>query len=118
MAKIITAFGDRQIARQIAGALEASGLSVFRVCVTGNEVMRAFNQCNDGILVCGTSFADRTVDSLCEDLGERALVERAKKKLMDEQHITEDQAHRLLQSESMRHGIKMTESARLVLGED
>ena len=173
MAKIITAFGDRQIARQIAGALEASGLSVFRVCVTGNEVMRAFNQCNDGILVCGTSFADRTVDSLCEDLGERALVlvvgkperlnnceypalfrlaspfsrseliasvnmlvqlhaqrlprrsgedralvERAKKKLMDEQHITEDQAHRLLQSESMRRGIKMTESARLVLGED
>ena len=74
MAKIITAFRDRQTARQIAAALEASGLSVFRVCATGNEVMRAFNQCSDGILVCGTAFADRTVDSLCEDLGERALV--------------------------------------------
>ena len=172
MAKIITAFRDRQTARQIAAALEASGLSVFRVCATGNEVMRAFNQCSDGILVCGTAFADRTVDSLCEDLGERALVlavgrpenldnceypalfrltspfsrseliasvnmlvqlhgqrlprrsgeerelvERAKRKLMDEQHLTEDQAHRLLQSESMRHGFKMTESARRVLGE-
>ena len=167
MAKIITAFRDRQTARQIAAALEASGLSVFRVCATGNEVMRAFNQCSDGILVCGTAFADRTVDSLCEDLGERALVlavenldncecpalfrltspfsrseliasvnmlvqlhaqrlprrsgeerdlvERAKKKLMDEQHLTEEQAHRLLQSESMRHGVKMTESARRVL---
>lgn len=172
MAKIITAFRDRQTARQIAAALEASGLSVFRVCATGNEVMRAFNQCSDGILICGTAFADRTVDSLCEDLGERALVlavgrpehldnceypalfrlaspfsrseliasvnmlaqlhaqrlprrsgeeralvERAKQKLMDEQHITEEQAHRLLQSESMRRGVKMTESARRVLGE-
>ena len=48
---------------------------------------------------------------------ERDLVERAKKKLMDERHLTEEQAHRLLQSESMRHGVKMTESARRVLGE-
>ena len=172
MAKIITAFRDRQTARQIADALEASGLSVFRVCATGNEVMRAFNLCSDGILVAGTAFADRTLDSLCEDLGERALVlavgrperldfceapalfrlsspfsrgeliasvnmlvqlhsqrlprrsgedreivERAKKKLMEESGLTEDQAHRYLQSESMRRGVKMTESARRVLDE-
>ncbi len=170
MAKIITAFREKQTAHQIAAALEASGLSVFRVCVTGNEVVRAFNQCSDGILVCGTAFVDRTADSLCEDLGERALmlvvgrperlslcenpalfrlaspftrseliasvnmlvqlhaqrlprrsgeerdlVERAKKKLMKERQLTEEQAHRLLQSESMRHGVKMTESARRVL---
>ena len=48
---------------------------------------------------------------------DRELVERAKRKLMDERQLTEDQAHRLLQSESMRHGVKMTESARRVLGE-
>ena len=172
MAKIITAFRDRQTARQIATALEASGLSVFRVCATGNEVMRAFSLCQDGILVCGARFPDRTADQLAEDLGPRAvilaadrperlemcehpaiaklampfslselvnaveervaahdarmprrneadreIVERAKQKLMREHGLTETEAHRKMQKQSMQYGIKMADCARILLGE-
>ena len=51
MAKIIVAFPDRELNRKIAEALETSGYEVFRTCMTGNEVMRAFNQCQDGIQI-------------------------------------------------------------------
>lgn len=74
MAKLIVAFRDRQLTRRISHALETEGLEVFRACCTGNEVMRAFNICQDGILVCGTHFADRTVDTLAWDLGKRVLI--------------------------------------------
>ena len=74
MAKMMVAFADRQIACQVAQGLEAAGLEVFRTCVTGNEVMRAFNLCEDGVLICGTRFPDRTADQLAWDLGGRALI--------------------------------------------
>lgn len=74
MAKIIVAFADPGKCAQIASALESSGLQVFRICATGSEVMRAFDACHDGILVCGARLPDRTLDELADDLGERALV--------------------------------------------
>lgn len=74
MAKIMVAFADKQIARQIAQGLETAGIEVFRACATGSEVMRAFNLCGDGVLICGTRFPDRTADQLAYDLGERALI--------------------------------------------
>lgn len=74
MAKIIVAFADPKKCEQIAAVLEASGTQVFRNCTSGSDVMRAFDACHDGILVCGTRFRDRTVDELCYDLGEQALV--------------------------------------------
>ena len=74
MAKIIVAFADPRKCEQIASVLEASGLRVFRSCATGSEVMRAFDACHDGILVCGTRFPDRTADELAYDLGEQVLM--------------------------------------------
>lgn len=74
MAKIIVAFHDRERREQISALLESAGLSVLRTCATGAEVMRAFSSCQDGILVCGFRFPDRTLNDLCDDLGGRALV--------------------------------------------
>ena len=74
MAKIIVAFAEEQQCAKIAGALEESGLSILRRCSSGAEVMRALNLCEDAVLVCGTKFADRTADSLAEDMGDQALM--------------------------------------------
>ena len=74
MAKIIVAFPDKQINRNITDMLEHAGLEVFRTCMTGNEVMRAFNQCQDGILITAVRFPDRTSDAIAYDLGSRALI--------------------------------------------
>ena len=170
MAKMMVAFADKQTARQIAQGLEAAGLPVFRTCATGNEVMRAFNLCEDGVLVCGTRFPDRTADQLAYDLGTRALllavgkaeqlencehpalyklqapfsmrelaasvqmllqmhqkllphrmgddkalIDRAKAALMRENGLTEPEAHKLLQKESMRSGETMLRCAQRIL---
>ncbi len=170
MAKIIVAFAQKAVARQAASLLDAAGFPVFRTCATGNEVMRAFNLCQDGILVCGTHFVDRTANDIAYDLDgralilavgkadqlaacdhpdlftlcapfskgeltssvsmlvqlhykrlpcrpkeEKALIEKAKEKLMREQGLTEEQAHRLLQQQSMRLGVKLAREARRIL---
>ena len=46
---------------------------------------------------------------------ERALVEQAKALLMDRNEMTEEQAHRFLQKKSMNSGVKLAETARMVL---
>ena len=74
MAKIIVGFSNRTAVAKISAALERNGFDVFRQCVTGNEVMRAFSQCQDGILVCGTRFPDRTADQIAMDLDTRAMM--------------------------------------------
>ena len=47
---------------------------------------------------------------------ENQLVAQAKALLMDRHGMTEAQAHRFLQKESMDHGSKLAETARIVLG--
>ena len=49
---------------------------------------------------------------------ERALVERAKRRLMDERGLSEAQAHQALQKLSMKLGIRMAESARRLIEGD
>ena len=46
---------------------------------------------------------------------EKALIDRAKRKLMREQGISEPEAHRQMQRYAMRQGIKMTEYATRLL---
>ena len=46
---------------------------------------------------------------------EEILLGRAKEKLMAAKGLSEAQAHRFLQKQSMDHGVKMTEMARRVL---
>ena len=74
MAKVIVGFSNREALQKFTRVLERSGFDVFRSCLTGNEVMRAFSLCQDGILVCGTRFPDRTADQIAGDLNERAMV--------------------------------------------
>lgn len=74
MAKIIVAFGDERKRMQIAGALEDSGIEVFRRCATGSEALRTLNVCHDGVLVCGTKLPDRTADELADDIDSAALM--------------------------------------------
>ena len=47
---------------------------------------------------------------------DKQLVEQAKAVLMDRHGMTEEEAHRFLQKESMDHGAKLAETARIVLG--
>lgn len=46
---------------------------------------------------------------------EKRLVSQAKAVLMDRHGMTEERAHRFLQKQSMDHGVKLTDTARLVL---
>ena len=46
---------------------------------------------------------------------DRALVEDAKRLLMNQYEISEPEAHRRMQQYAMRHGIKMTEYAAILL---
>lgn len=48
---------------------------------------------------------------------EREQIRAAKLLLMDRYGMTEDQAHRFLQKKSMDAGVKLAQTARLVLGE-
>ncbi len=170
MARIIVGFSNRQAVAKISTVLERNGFNVFRQCVTGNEVMRAFSQCHDGILVCGARFPDRTADQIAMDLSEMAMVlivdrpehlelcentdaarlimpftanelinaveslvrehdmrmprrdeaqraeiEKAKAILMRESHLSEGEAHRLLQRKSMSMNLRMIDYARMII---
>ena len=46
---------------------------------------------------------------------EKELVEQAKQLLMKQLHITEPEAHHLMQKQAMDHGIKMTEYAEKIV---
>lgn len=48
---------------------------------------------------------------------EQELVERAKAVLMDRHGMTEEQAHRFLQKQSMDNGARLTDTAKLVLAD-
>ena len=74
MAKIIIGFADLRVGSKLASELKAAGHQVLRVCTSANEILRAFADCDDGILVCGCRFEDRTVQELADDLGEQALM--------------------------------------------
>lgn len=74
MAKIIMGFSNRQALEKLSVPLERSGFNVLRKCLTGNEIMRAFSMCPDGILICGARFQDRTADQIAADLDERAMM--------------------------------------------
>lgn len=48
---------------------------------------------------------------------EEALLNRAKERLMSARGLTEAQAHRWLQKQSMDNGVRMAETARRILDE-
>ena len=170
MAKIVVAFRDRSAGETIASMLKESGYEVIRICTSADEVRRAFQLIQDGILISGYRLTDRTLDQVLLDLDEgievlciakpeqflqmdsqrifrlsppvkrsilsawadmliqlhyrnvprrkeedKDLILRAKQKLMREQKISEQEAHRYLQQQSMRIGLKMTQVAKHLL---
>ena len=48
---------------------------------------------------------------------EQAVIEEAKRLLMERNGMTEEQAHRFIQKKSMDSGSRMVQTARLVLGD-
>ena len=74
MAKFVVAFRDRADADSVASLLRESGYEVIRVCTAGDEIKRAFGMIQDGILICGPRFRDRTLDQILEDLNEHVEV--------------------------------------------
>ncbi|MBQ8973391.1 MAG: ANTAR domain-containing protein [Clostridia bacterium] len=74
MTRIIVAFQDEAINQKLSLALRQAGYEVFRTCMSAGQVMRAFSECQNGILVCGCRFPDRTVNTLAEDLEGKALI--------------------------------------------
>ncbi len=74
MAKFVVAFRDRADAESVASLLRESGYEVIRVCTAGDEIKRAFGMIQDGILICGPRFKDRTLDQILEDLNEHVEV--------------------------------------------
>ncbi len=165
---VVVAFSRPETAQRFAGALEAEGLSVLRVCTAGAQALRALEPCEDAVLVCGARLPDRTADELARDLDGRAavlvaarpewlalceepslhrlalpasgaqlagavraivrrqnrpaprtadegrLIDEAKRALMA-RGMTEAEAHRFLQRESMRLGVRMAVCAQLTL---
>lgn len=164
---VVVAFSRPETAQRFAGALEAEGLSVLRVCTAGAQALRALEPCEDAVLVCGARLPDRTADELARDLDGRAavlvaarpewlalceepslhqlalpasgtqlaaavraavrperpaprtadegrLIDEAKRALMA-RGMTEAEAHRFLQRESMRLGVRMAVCARMAL---
>ena len=164
---VVVAFSRPETAQRFAGALEAEGLSVLRVCTAGAQALRALEPCEDAVLVCGARLPDRTADELARDLDGRAAVlvaarpewlalceepslhqlalpasgtqlaaavraavrpERPAPRTADEARLigeakralmargmTEAEAHRFLQRESMRLGVRMAVCAQLTL---
>ena len=164
---VVVAFSRPETAQRFAGALEAEGLSVLRVCTAGAQALRALEPCEDAVLVCGARLPDRTADELARDLDGRAAVlvaarpewlalceepslhqlalpasgtqlaaavraavrtERPAPRIADEARLigeakralmargmTEAEAHRFLQRESMRLGVRMAVCAQLTL---
>ena len=47
---------------------------------------------------------------------ERAVIEEAKLILMQRNHMTEEEAHRYLQKNSMQSGVNLLEMAQMVIG--
>lgn len=165
---VVVAFSRPETAQRFAGALEAEGLSVLRVCTAGAQALRALEPCEDAVLVCGARLPDRTADELARDLDGHAavlvaarpellalceepslhqlalpasgtqlagavraivrrqsrpafrtadegrLIDEAKRALMA-RGMTEAEAHRFLQRESMRLGVRMAVCAQLTL---
>ncbi len=74
MAKIVVAFRDRVTAESVASLLRESGYEVIRVCTAGDEIKRTFSQIQDGILICGARFKDRTLDQIVHDLNEHVEI--------------------------------------------
>lgn len=74
MAKYVVAFRDRLTADSVASMLRECGYEVVRICTSGNEIKRAFGMIQDGILICGPRFKDRTLDQITKDLNEHVEI--------------------------------------------
>ena len=142
MSRIVIASASEASRNQLARLLASSGYAVFRLCASEGELRRTLTECEDGIvLVSGiqpddvvADFGDSfqflligrpgAVEMLTQlhymrlprrEGRDKALVEDAKRLLMDKYRIDEPEAHRRMQQYAMRHNMKMTDYAAQLL---
>jgi response regulator NasT len=74
MNRLIVAFENKAVQAKIVEMLDSGGLAI-RCCYhSGAEVMRAINQIDSGVIVCGYKLRDMTAESLSHDLGDSATM--------------------------------------------
>ena len=145
MARMIIAGATETSRDQMTRLLASSGYSVYRCCSSGSSLRRALAESEDSILIYLGLFPDCRPEELVWDYGERIqvlwiakpavlencespdvfrlpipvkLVEKAKAILMKQLHLTEPEAHHLLQKQAMDHSTKMAEYAARIVEQD
>lgn len=74
MNRLIVAFENKSVQAKIVEMLDNGGLAV-RCCYhSGAEVIRAINQIDSGVIVCGYKLRDMTAEYLSRDLGDAATM--------------------------------------------
>ena len=138
MDNIIIGFNDRSKGEVIKDIVSSNGFYNVDICVSGDEVLRLAGHSAGGIVIGGykvdmiktvnmilslnssggvgknKEFLDRPPKAERSDT-DKIVIERAKLYLMNKYKLTEEAAHRFLQKNSMNKGLKMVETARLVL---
>ena len=137
MSNMIVLFPKQEDGKNIRNLLVRHGYEVTAVCTTGAQALNHANTLNDGIVVCGYRYADmlytelETVDMMERNISrrrkrrpsmpkerrpeEQAVIDEAKKLLIERNHMTEEEAHRYIQKCSMDSGTNMAEMAQMVL---
>ena len=70
MARIIIAGASEASRTQLNRLLIASGLGIFRLCGSGGELRRTLTECEDGVVIIASGFADCLPDDLAGDFGD------------------------------------------------
>jgi len=64
---------------------------------------------------CLLSYISSIFGYICANIAQKAIIDEAKKLLMNTRNMTEEEAHRFIQKSSMDSGTNMVETAQMVL---
>ena len=140
MKNIIVAYPNRNTALQLKSVLEQDGLYVSHICATGASALGIAADMRSGVIICASILRDmgaavmaerlpsgfdflRTVEILVttessftdRNLNDSEYISNAKAILMNINSMTEMQAHKFLQNESMKSGMKMVDVAKDII---
>ena len=111
MDRIILAFASEKAHAQITRILGSGGLAPSISCFSGAEFFASLDLAQ-GVLAGGAPASRLHIQRSAE---EERLICRAKAVLMEVNLMSEAEAHRFLQKYSMDTGLRLAETARLIL---
>ena len=124
LVNVIVLFPKQEVARSIRNLLVRSGFEVTAVCATGAQVVQRMEGVEEGLVVCGYKCSDMIYSELREYLSEQRpkqrtreevrLLEEVKELLMQNNQITESEAHAYIQQRSMNSGVGLIEMAKMI----